>query len=172
VNALNAFVAVAVSAASLPLVGQNVPPVLPPACGKSQMSMEVKLDKAQHAVAQPKPGTAQVYFVEDMGRGGAGYMTKIGMDGEWIGVNRKNSYFSVSVAPGEHHLCAAIEPSNAWSYVELAHFTAEVGKVYFYRTRIIVTRDGIEYFSLTPLDSDAGEYAVSAYPMAIARPKK
>ena len=171
---MKSFVASIVCAASLPLFGQiqRLPPVLPAACGEAQLSMAVKLDKAQHIILQPDPGRAQVYFIEDMGRGGAGITTKIGMDGKWVGANKRNSYFSVSAAPGEHHLCAAIEPSDAWSYVELAHFTAEAGKTYFYRTRIVITRDGIEYFSLLPLDSDAGEYAASVYPIATAHAKK
>lgn len=168
------FVAAVACAPSLPLFGQiqRLHPVLPAACGDAQASIAVKLDQARHTVSQPDPGLALVYFIEDMGRGGAGTTTKIGMDGKWVGANKSNSYFSVSVMPGEHHLCAAIEPSDAWSYVELAHFTAEAGKTYFYRTRIIITRDGIEYFSLLPLDSDAGEYAVSIYRMATAHAKK
>lgn len=159
---------------SQPIFGQidRLPPKLPAACGDSRQSMAVKLDKTQHTVAQPDSGRSQVYFIEDMGHGGGGNTTKIGMDGKWVGADKRNSYFSVSVAPGEHHLCAVIEPSDAWSYVELAHFTAEAGKIYYYRTRIIVTRDGVEYFSLAPLDSDAGEYAVSTYSMASAHLKK
>jgi len=172
VKALNVMIALLACGASLPLFSQTTPAMLPGACGKSQVGMVVKLVKIQQAAAQPGPGKALVYFIEDSGHGGGGNTTKIGMDGNWIGANKRNSYFSISVAPGEHHLCAAIEPSDAWSYVELAHFTAEPGKVYFYRTRIFVTRDGIEYFSLAPLDSDAGAYAVSICPMASASPKK
>ena len=82
-----------------------------------------------------------------------------------MGATKKLVLFNFA-APGEHHLKNS-SPRTAWSYVELAHFTAEPGKVYFYRTRIFVIK-GIglfEYFSLAPLDSDARNTLFSTHPM-------
>ena len=42
----------------------QVPPdVAIAACGPAKVSFNVKLDKSQHALAQPEPGKAWVYFL-------------------------------------------------------------------------------------------------------------
>ncbi len=116
---LKVLVAVLAASFSLPLVAQNEP-ATPAACGDLQVSLAVKLDKAHPPQAQPEPGKALVYFIQDMGAAftlgysttTVGYpTTKIGIDGEWVGANKQNSWFSVDVAPGEHHLCAAVQSS-------------------------------------------------------------
>jgi hypothetical protein len=90
---------------------QEQPGTVAAACGPKE-AFAVKLDQSQHTLAQPEPGRARVYFVQDIGAvnclGGCG--TKIGLDGAWAGANKQNSYFSVSVEPGEHHVC---EPKPA-----------------------------------------------------------
>ena len=37
------------------------------ACGPDDMDFEIKLDKSQHALTQPEPGKARVYFIQDIG---------------------------------------------------------------------------------------------------------
>jgi hypothetical protein len=54
---------------------------------------------------------------------------------------------------------------------ELAHFTAEAGKTYYYRTRLVMSRT-VELLELDAIDSDQGEYLVATFPMAISAPKK
>jgi hypothetical protein len=79
------------------------------ACG-SREAFEVELDRSQHTLVQPEPGKARVYFVQDIGAvnclGRCG--TIIGLDGVSVGANKQNSYFSVSVEPGEHHVCVCL----------------------------------------------------------------
>lgn len=77
------------------------------ACGHDGVSFKVKLDDSQHTLAQPDPGKARVYFLQDAGTNMTlGYPTvKLAIDGTWVGANHGNSYFSVSVEPGEHHVC-------------------------------------------------------------------
>jgi hypothetical protein len=48
----------------------------------------------------------------------------MGLDGEWVGATQRNSYFSLSVDPGEHHVCAT-EGGQLFAF---AHFTAEAEK--------------------------------------------
>lgn len=158
---------------SLPLIAQNEP-ATPAACGDLQVSMEVKLDKKHPPPAQPEPGKALVYFIQDAGQfpKPAYPTTEIGMDGKWIGANKKDSYFSVAVEPGEHHLCAAIQSSFVASSPELAHLTAEAGNVYYFRTRIFLAQGLAEYFSFLPVDSDEARYLIASYPLATAHPRK
>jgi hypothetical protein len=102
----------------------------PSACGPDNVKFEVKLDKLQHTPAQPEPGKALIYFIQDKGPQscgiGAAPQTGIGMDGAWVGANRNNSYFSVSAELGKHHVCSAVM-SFINQTTELAHFTAETG---------------------------------------------
>jgi hypothetical protein len=78
------------------------------ACGPDDVDFEIKLDKSKHGPTPPEPGKARVYFIQDIGRVsciGTCVKTRIGVDGTWAGAIRNNSYFSISVEPGEHHMC-------------------------------------------------------------------
>lgn len=143
------------------------------ACGPENVSFNVKLDKSQHMAEQPDPGKARVYFFQDAGTNVTlGYPTeRVAIDGAWAGANHNNSYFSVSVEPGEHHVCVALQSSLVAQRLELAHFTAEAEKVYYYRTRLILSR-GLELLELDPIDSDQGKYLIETFPLAVSSPKK
>ncbi|MGB7281024.1 MAG: hypothetical protein WBE13_02085 [Candidatus Acidiferrum sp.] len=159
-----------------PALAQQKPatPVAPSACGPDNVRYEVKLDKSQHALAQPEPGKALVYFIQDKGPQsfgiGASVQTLIGADGAWVGANRNNSYFSISVEPGEHHVCSTVQ-SFTKQFTELAHFSAGAGRVYYFRVRVLFTRAGLVYF-LDPLDSDQAEYLIASYPLSVSQPRK
>lgn len=143
---------------------------LPSACGPEKVSFKLKLDDTQHTLAQPEPGKARVYFIDDAGTTHTlGYPTSIlGIDGEWVGANHGNSYFSVSVEPGEHHLCAALQYAHYGDQrVELAHLRAETGRVYYYRTRYGFSYGG--YLELDPIDSDQAKYLIGLSPLSVSK---
>jgi hypothetical protein len=143
------------------------------ACGPENVSFNVKLDRSQHALANPDQGKARVYFLHDAGTGSTlGYPTvKVAMDGAWVGANHGNSYFFLSVEPGEHHVCVTLQSSLVAQRVELAHFAAEAGKVYYYRTRLVMSRS-VELLELGAIDNDQGKYLVASTPLSISSPKK
>jgi hypothetical protein len=171
-KALIGFVAVGLFAS--PLLSQNQPASSLAACGDLQASMAVNLNSRQHTVEQPELGKARIYFIQDTGQFAklAYPTTKIGIDGNWVGANKKDSYFSVSLELGEHHLCAVIQSAFLRQDVELAHLTAEAGKVYYYRTRIFYSESGPEYFGFTPADADKGNYLIESYRLATAHTRK
>jgi hypothetical protein len=144
-----------------------------PTCPPEDISFKVKLDDSQHTVAQPDQGNARVYFIHDAGTNSQlGYPTvKLAIDGVWIGANHGNSYLSASVAPGEHHVCVSLQSTLVAQRVELAHFTAEAAKVYYYRTRLVTSRT-VELLELAPLDTDQGKYLVASFPLSVSTPKK
>ena len=150
----------------------QVPPATA-ACGPGNVNFRVKLDESQHTLAQPVPGKARVYFFHDAGTSNTlGFPTvKVAMDGAWAGANHANSYFSVSVEPGEHHVCVYLQSSLFAQRVELAHFTAEAEKVYYYRTRLVLSRS-VELLELDPIDSDQGKYLIATFPLGVSSPKK
>jgi hypothetical protein len=143
---------------------QNQSAAAPTACGPKDTNFDVKLDKSQHSLAQPEPGKARVYFIQDLGKVsciGACGRTKIGLDGTWVGAVQHNSYFSVSVEPGEHHLCAAPGPITAF-----AHLTAEAGKTYYFRARGFSTQTQM-LFDFEPIDIDQAKYLIASFPLSI-----
>lgn len=66
-------------------------------CGPANAKFKIRADKSNHLTPGPEPGKARLYFVGD---------STFGVDGSWIGASRGDSYFSVSLDPGVHHLCA------------------------------------------------------------------
>jgi len=153
---------------------QDQPAGVSPACGPGDASFEVKVDRSQHAMAEPEAGKALVYFIQDTGvkvTFGIYPITTVGIDGAWVGAYKNDSYFSVAVEPGEHHLCANIRSLSTGHQVEFAHLTAEAGKVYYYRTRMFATQ-GQLYFELNPADSDEARYLIASDPLSVSQPKK
>lgn len=152
---------------------QVTPAVSIAACGPANVSFKVKLDQSHRPLAQPEPGKALVYFLHDAGTNQvAAYPTvKFAIDGTWAGADHGNSYFSASVNPGEHHVCVTLQSSVVAPRLELAHFTAEPEKIYYYRTRLVVSRS-VELLELEPIDSDQAAYLISSFPLSTAIPKK
>jgi hypothetical protein len=153
---------------------QNPSAVATAACGPEKVSINVKLDKSDHGLAQPDPGKALVYIIQDRGKYPAGYVgtvvTMIGLDGKWVGANKNNSYFSISVEPGEHHMCACVQ-SRLGHPVGLVHFTAEAGNVYYFDARVVASDYGL-YLFLGVVDSDQAKFQIASYPLSVSTPKK
>ena len=129
---------------------------------------------------QRGPGKAQIVFIENENHmlGPFMYATiRFGLDGAWAGANNNNSYFVVPVDPGVHHLCVSWQsalPSLKKS-IDVASFTAEPGKVYYFaaNVRVIpVGENAATYdFGLSQLDDDAGQYRVKAWKVAKSTPR-
>ncbi len=153
---------------AVPAMAQTSP--IPAACGNIDGDFKVKLNKSEHAIAAPEPGKARVYFFHDAGTDikFAYPLVKVAIDGHSVGANHGNSYFSVSIDPGEHHVCSTLQSSFVESRYELAHFNAEAGKTYYFRTRIFDTGDSILMLDLMQVDSDQGEYRVKVTPMSVS----
>jgi hypothetical protein len=148
---------------------KDQPSLATTACGAATVTFDVKRDEAQHLVAPPESGKARVYFVRDMGivrcLGSCG-TTRMGLDGEWVGATQRNSYFSISVNPGEHHVCA----NDGGQIFAFAHFTAEAGKTYYFRTRRLSGKYQ-QVFDLEAIDGDQGKYLIASHPLSVAHQK-
>lgn len=140
------------------------------ACGPKGASFDVKLDKTQHPLAEPDPGEALVYFIQEKGSDAL-----IGLDGAWVGQTRKSSYFAVSVAPGEHHVCADVHTPRGIPGVPMGflHFTAEAGRIYYFDARVVYGTES--YLFLDAVDSDQANYLIDSLPLSVSTastPKK
>jgi hypothetical protein len=176
---MKAAVAVFVLSASLgvysiPLRAQNEAPKTLAACGDLNVDLSVDLDKRAQDTVVPQPDKAVVYFIQETGLDINLFYptTRVGVDGKWVGGNKKNSYFSFVVAPGEHHVCVAIQSSIVKENGELTHFRAEAGKVYYFRTRISWGKDAPQYLSVEPVDSDEAKYLIGSFSLARLHPRK
>jgi len=164
---------------ALSALAQDTPSRLASACGPKDVTFTVRMDLS-HASAEPEPGKARVAFIQDDGPWGEQqhYVMKIGLDGAWVGAYKQNSYFTVSVDPGEHHVCANVQSkASIGLQLALAHFTAEPGRIYYFRTRFFAGMPGIEsappHVDLETVDSDEAKYLMASFPqITVSQPSK
>lgn len=142
---------------------------LPPACGPANVSFNVRLNKSQSSPPEQAPGKATIVFIQDIGaqqlRIGGHVIGKFGVDGSWVGAIMNNSYFFVPLEPGEHHICVSVESELP----EFVHFTAEAGKVYYFRSLYMYEGSNL---LLAPADSDEAAYWIANFPLSVSKPKK
>lgn len=168
------------SCALLLLAAQARATVLPDACGDDRIKFDVTTQKGQPAPAPPQPGKAQIVFIENENHMVGTFMyatVRFGLDGAWAGANYNNSYFAVAVDPGVHHLCASWQSSLSMikKNIDVASFTAEPGKIYYFAANVLVTPTGDNSanidFNLSQLNDDQGQYRVKAWKLATSKPK-
>jgi len=143
------------------------------ACGPDDISFSVKTSEGSHPPATVEPGKARVYVAgQDLGCNGCGKVARIGLDGAWAGAIDFGSYTSFTVDPGEHHLCTNWQSFFAGSKkpVGLANLTAEAGKVYYFRVRVLAFNHIV--IDLDPVNADEGQYLVASSLMSESHPKK
>ena len=163
-----------------PVFAQSTPTdiALTPACGPDNSKFEVKTVKSRRPPIQPEAGKALAVFVEDDSQFSShpAPTTRAGLDGSWVGATHGNSYFSFSLDPGEHHLCASWQTAVVLGQghkTAAAHFTAEAGKVYYFRVKNTWLLDvGSADISLKPLDSDEGKLLTAKFSLSTFHPKK
>lgn len=147
----------------------------PAACGPANVHFKVNVDTGDHPILPPEPGKARVYFIHDAGSTDQPFpaypTTKFAIDGSWVGADRSNSWFSISIDAGQHHICASLQTSLYQPRIELAPLSAEAGKTYYYRTRLDISRQA-ELLELEPINSDEARYLLTAYPMSTFTAKK
>ena len=151
---------------------QRVPVVS--TCGQPQEYVAVTLDNSQHSIAQPEPGKARIYFIQDVDDAVTLMfppvcpIASIYIDEKWVGANMENSYFAVAVEPGWHDLISGVLSPFPASDPEFDHLVAEPGKVYYFHIRVFTTDSGAVLPCLTPLNSDEAKDLIASYPQATA----
>lgn len=144
-------------------------------CGPVKVDFNVVENGALPVPPAPSD-QARVFFIQDYGQTAEDqhYTLKVGVDGAWVGAYRNNSWLAISVLPGEHHICANVQSYfSASANFAFAHFTAEAGKTYYFRTRFLggVGRP-IANLTLDQPDSDEAKFLIFEYPAAVSAPKR
>jgi hypothetical protein len=141
-----------------------------PGCGSAEEEFEVNRNKGQHPRAQLEAGKALMYVIQnDTYHAGRNLVTRIGMDGKWIGATRGNSYLYSPADPGERHLCVSWQGKG--NKAAAFHFTAVEGKTYFFMIRNVSMRY-TEDIQFGALDSDEAQLLMSTYTVSTWQPKK
>jgi hypothetical protein len=151
-----------------------------PGCGADDVKFDVSAEKPRQPIGKPDMGKALIVFLQDDDQFGSRPRptTRFGIDGTWIGATSANSYFSVTVEPGEHHLCAKWQNFVGFTFgagmnTAAAHFTAEPGGIYFFVARDRYNEhDTPPEVKLSPLDSDEGQLMTGKLSLVASRPKK
>jgi hypothetical protein len=159
----------------------SAPPAVPDSCGPVNIQFNVKQDRTQHSLSQPEPGKALVYLIEEFEELPTSFITptiRVGADGAWVGATKGTSFLFFSVEPGEHHLCANWQSSSSKisKQFSLTSFTAESGKVYFFKVapRLEAFHDGGNAWSkdLAPVNADEANYLLGISSLSVSHPHK
>jgi len=154
--------------------------ILPDGCGDDAINFDANWEKDNPGLPALADGKALIVFVETIPDAGlyARTTTRFGVDGAWVGATKGDAYFTFSVTPGEHDLCASMQsaPSGAKkTFTQSATLTAEAGKVYYFEAAMNVIgsqKFGIASFDLAQLSEKDGKYRVKAWKFATSKPKK
>jgi len=147
--------------------------ILPDGCGDDAVNYDAKLEKDAPAFTPPASGKAMIVFVETMpGEQRTQTTTRFGVDGAWVGATKGDSYFTLTVEPGEHNLCASMQSAQSRmkkAFTHAASLTAEAGKVYYFEAQItIVPLPSLDFSQLPEAE---GKYRVKAWKFATSKPK-
>jgi len=126
----------------------NSSPQMQAGCGPDQAKFEVQRHAHLHPTGTPESGKALVYVFGDSELDNTaihigGLITRVGVDGAWVGAYEHKSYTYFSVNPGEHRLCTSQQSSlksRRDNNASAITFMAEKGKVYYFRTQPMVPK--------------------------------
>lgn len=139
---------------------------LPDGCGSDKVKFDVKTAKAAPPTLTPEPGKALVVFIETTDSGTwPAISTRFAMDDAWVGANKNNSYFTVSVTPGEHRICSSRQGWGGGDWSDSSPLSAEAGKVYFFESKVYLVRnesDRDRAFHFKQITGDQGRSRVNA----------
>lgn len=137
---------------------------LPAACGPEASTLQVKTKKSETPPLKPVESMARLVFVNDESHCLGCSTVNVGLDGKWVGGNKGNSYFAVTVAPGNRQVCSYLE-GMGYEFrhrVELTELNVEAGKTYYFATDVIHNSNyNAGRLRLRALAADEGEFLVS-----------
>jgi len=156
-------------------------------CGPDGTKFDVKREAHSHPTGALEPGKALVYVFGDSELDNTaihigGLITRVGVDGEWVGAYEYKSYIYFSVDPVEHRLCTSQQSSlkSRRDNASVITFTAGEGKVYYFRTQPSPTSLTQSAVSRTPngkvelaaVDPAQAQLMIQKWAYSTSQPKK
>jgi len=148
-------------------------------CGPDKTQFDVKRDQKKHPTGQAEPGKAVVYVFDDEKRDPnksywGDVTVKVGMDGEWKGATRYQSYFFFPVSAGEHRMCAGWQ-SRLQRYQKIrtaASFSAGAGGIFYFRVISDLREFREPRIRIEPVDSAEGALLIASSALSTSKAKK
>jgi hypothetical protein len=148
-------------------------------CGPNETTFNVEIDKKVHTTGQPADGKALVYvFADEVGDNAklvvGPAITRIGVDGQWMGAFKLKSYLYFSVDGGDHRLCVSLQSdlkSRREKYAAATTFTAESGKAYYFRTMTPVHPQPDNLVKIVPVDPAQAQLMIARAALSTSKPK-
>jgi hypothetical protein len=150
---------------------------LPDGCGNDKAQFEVITTEAAPSTMKPETGKALMVFIETSLSGPRTWpavSTRFAIDNIWVGANKNNSYFTVSVTPGDHLICSGRQGYRAKDWADSTPLFAEGGKVYFFESKVDLYRhesDGDRAFHFKQITGDQGRARVNESKLSSWTPK-
>ena len=140
------------------------------ACGPGNVEFAAAKSKDPSPIGRPESGKALVYVVAVKSLA----LVRVGLDGAWVGAVNDTSSVSFAVDPGEHHLCAnwQSKAKDDPAMFAFRSFTAESGKIYYFKTTVNSDETRMVLVKLQPLNEDEGRFLAAASAISISNPKK
>jgi hypothetical protein len=92
--------------------------------GEKETNFSQKTDKKAHPMGEQTADKALIYVLRPTMLGYA-IQTKLAVDGQWMGVNRGDSYFYFSLGSGQHYFCSRAENRSVLA------LKVEAGRTYY-----------------------------------------
>lgn len=163
------------SAAPQPLLSPFKAPAALAACGPKKTRFVVKLEHHPFTPSPAPPGLARVYLITETQAIPLVHtpITKIGMDGHWIGANKVASYLTFNVSPGSHVFCATISGHGLFrvrepASVALTNLDAQAGHTYYLWNYSMGAGDA---FTFAPINPDQAAMYLETMSESMSRPK-
>jgi hypothetical protein len=102
-----------------------------------------------------------------------GMVTRWGLDGTWVGASDKKSYLYFLVNSADHRLCTRLQSrlKSLTKHSAALSFPAEVGKVYYFRTKTPI-HPLPENVQLCPVDPAAAQLMIAESAFSFPTPTK
>jgi hypothetical protein len=146
------------------------------ACGAASPRFSIQKEAADPVAAQPHPDQALVYLIEEMpGIPFVSSTVDSGLDGKWVGATKAETYMTLLLNPGVHHLCAEYQthlPTGEQGKTTLLRLDLEAGKTYYILYRGLITKASSEVAFLEPVDEDEGRMLLQTFDHVDSHPKK
>jgi hypothetical protein len=131
------------------------------ACGPYEIHHRRWTVEGLQTLPEQPADKALIYVIRPTHMGTA-VQSKLSVDKKWVGVNRVNNYFYITVEPGPHYFC-----SQLGDQVSLLSLVVDAGQTYYLQQRISMAGHDLEL-----LDADEGKKGLAKCKLSAFEEKK
>jgi len=109
---------------------------LPSSCGPMGAHPSIQLQTFSRKLSPIPVGMARLVVVQQIGVCPHCGVVRVGLNGKWIGANKGDSWFAVTIPPGKQRVCVAWNAPfvRLTDRIHLTELDAEAGKTYYLET--------------------------------------